>query len=387
LRGEESDRDEAFVRLLADRYKIDIHCKKFQTKDFADEHSISTQMAARDLRYEWFHELAENLSFDHIAIAHNSDDNIETFHLNLSRGTGISGIRGMEPKSGRIIRPILWASRQTISEYCSSNNLEYREDSSNQKTDYKRNYLRWEILPKFKKLNPSYSDTILKNIDFFRQSSNMLDEYFELLKEKIIHQDQDNIRINIAELLKIKEPSWFLFEFLSGYGYNSSQVGDIVLSVQAESGKRFESDNYILIKDREDFILSGKHIVDNGEYFLENKSGEIETPIKLKWHTFENNEFQIIKDSSIAHLDASKLLMPLKLRKWLPADSFKPLGMDTRKKLSDFFTDQKLSILEKEKVWLLLSDDEIVWVVGLRIDDRYKILPETKEILTISLIP
>jgi tRNA(Ile)-lysidine synthase len=342
-------------------------------------------MAARDLRYNWFSEIADEFAYSCIAIAHNSDDNIETFHLNLSRGTGISGITGMDSKSGKIVRPILWASRKTIVEYCNTNKLSFREDSSNLKTKYKRNFLRHEIIPKFNTINPSYSETILQNMEFFKQSSVMLDDYFELLSKDLVVKSGDDFKISIKKLRALAEPAWFLFKFLSPYEFNSRQINDISHSLESESGKRFHNLKNILIKDRDYLVLSTSRTVDKTEYSLGNSSGTIESPLKLKWDTISFENYQIKKNPLVANLDASKITFPLTIRKWKDGDSFHPFGMQGVKKLSDFFIDQKLSVLDKENVWLLLSGNEIVWVIGHRIDNLFRVHPETKQILQIAI--
>ncbi len=385
LRGEESDQDEKFVLSLGKKYDLKTHNIKFHTRDHAENEKISTQMAARELRYKWFEDIAEEYAYSNIAIAHNSDDNIETFHLNLSRGTGLAGIIGMDPKSGKIIRPILWASRKDIVEYCQANNLHYREDSSNSKINYKRNFLRHKIIPKFDTINPSYSETMVQNMEFFRQSAVMLDEYFELLAKDLLIKSGGEIKININKLKNLPEPSWFLFKLLNPFGFNSSQINSISLSLESEPGKKFYHLNNTVLKDRDFLILSFSRNAAKGEYLLEKTSGKINQPINLEWNTHSFENYHIKKSPQIANLDASKISYPLTIRKWQDGDSFKPFGMQGIKKLSDFFIDQKLSFFEKENIWLLLSDNKIVWVIGHRIDDRFRVRPGTEQILEIEM--
>lgn len=385
LRAQESDEDEVFVKSIGEKYGLKTHVIRFDTGNYALENGISTQMAARELRYNWFAELFKINGYDKIVIAHNADDSIETFHLNLARGTGLSGITGISAKSGNFIRPLLWAARKEITNYCEIEKLTFREDSSNQKTDYKRNYLRHEILPKFKRLNPSYSETMLNNIEFFKQSSIMLDHYYQDLIIQLVEKSGKEVRLNILKLNELAEPSWFLFKFLSPFGFNSTQTRDINISLNSQSGKQFTSASHLLVRDRDQLILCELSNSDIESYTILGPNGKIFSPIDLEWEVFNSNNYRIIDDPSIASIDASKLKFPLLIRKWEKGDSFYPLGMNGLKKLSDYFIDNKISIIEKEKIWILLSDNKIVWIIGNRIDNRFKISSKTQQILRIKL--
>lgn len=384
LRGEESDRDEEFVKELGKKYDIIAHTVSFDTKGYARKKGISTQMAARRLRYEWFDEIAENHGYNCIAIAHNADDNIETFHLNLARGTGLSGIKGISPKSGKVIRPLLWAFRDNIVDYCRSHGLEYREDSSNIETGYKRNYLRHEILPRFSRLNPSYKETLLRSQEYLNQSSNILDFFYQILVNEIVSYENDQILINIPKLLELPEPSWFIFRYLSGFGFNSSQISDIALSLKADSGKKFQAGDHLLVKDRDSLIISKMPEDYNQKYYLEEYEKSIERPVGLSWESIPANDYRITDNNNIAALDADKIEFPLILRTWQEGDYFYPLGMENPKKLSDFFIDLKIPLPEKKRKWIITTGNRIIWVVGHRIDNRFKITPDTKTILKIA---
>ncbi len=385
LRGKESDFDEKFVEGLGDKYGIKTHTIRFDTIAYSKNKGISTQMAARDLRYNWFSEIIESFGYTCVAIGHNADDSIETFHLNLARGTGLSGITGIPPKSNKLIRPLLWASRKDISQYCELENISYREDSSNSEISYKRNYLRHEILPRFNRLNPSYSETLLNNFEYFRQSSVMLDHYYKSIEKELTLIKDSETRISIKGLKKLPEPSWFLFKFLSTYGFNTSQIHVISESFDSESGRMFSSGNYILVKDRDHLLLSSISEDDTNEYLLISPEGKLDHPLKLEWDRIDNEQFTISKDPNTASLDALKITFPLVIRKWQKGDNFQPFGMTGFKKLSDYFVDNKLSVLEKERIWLLTSDNRIVWVIGHRIDERYRVSPETKRILRFTV--
>ena len=385
LRGQESDEDEAFVKKLGEKYGIRTHVIRFDTNNYALEKGISTQMAARELRYNWFTELCDKNGYDKIAIAHNADDSIETFHLNLARGTGLSGITGISAKSRNFIRPVLWAGRKEISKYCDVEKLSFREDSSNQKTKYKRNFLRHEILPKFSRLNPSYSETMLNNIEFLRQSSVMLDYYFQDLSNQLVEESGKEAIIDISKLNRLPEPSWFLFRFLSPYGFNSTQIRDISASLHTQSGKQFISTTHLLVRDRDQLLLCELSETDLESYTIDDSKGKIISPVRIEWEILSSINYRIIDDPGLASLDASKLKFPLIIRRWQKGDSFYPLGMKGLKKLSNFFIDNKISIIEKKEIWILLSDNKIVWIIGHRIDNRFKISPETQQILRIKL--
>ena len=385
LRGQESDLDEKFVENLGEKYGIITHTIRFDTNAYSQKNCISTQMAARELRYNWFFEITESFGYDFIAIAHNADDNIETFHLNLARGTGLSGITGISPKADKLIRPLLWAFRSDISQYCETENLSYREDSSNLKTNYKRNFLRHKILPEFLIINPSYPATILKNQEIFRQSSITLDFFYNTLLNDLVSESGTCINISIPKLLEIPEPSWFLFRYLSPFGFNTTQVHDINLSLIADSGKRFTSESHLLIKDREHLVLCELSEADSNRYYLDELEAKILSPVRLDWEILKTDNYAIRDNPIIAAIDADKIEFPLLLRRWHEGDYFYPLGMNKLKKLSDFFIDNKLSIIEKQQLWLITSGVQIVWIVGLRIDDRFKITSKTKNILEIRL--
>jgi len=386
LRGKESEHDMDFVVSLGEKYRLKTHIKRFETSSYASSHGISIQMAARDLRYNWFNEIASQEAYDHVAIAHNADDNIETFFLNLIRGTGLSGITGMPAKAGIFIRPVLWAGRNDIEEYCSGKELSYREDSSNIRTSYKRNFLRHEILPLFEHLNPSFFETMGQNMENIRQAGSMLQGYFTYLKGLVVSFRGNETRLSLKALNDLHEPQWFLHRYLSEYGFTPTQTADITGSLNSGPGRKFVSDSHMLLKDREFFILVRLENKDTGEYMIYSESGKIKIPLELFWETIDAKDCSIDPDPRNAYLDASTLEFPLKLRKWKEADSFFPLGMKSRKKLSDFFIDNKFSMIEKENTWLLVSGKDIVWIIGHRIDNRYRVKKHTGRILHMKTI-
>jgi tRNA(Ile)-lysidine synthase len=382
LRGAESDRDAAFVEKLCKDRGIELQLVEFDTTKFAKENSVSIEMAARELRYKWFEELCISLDIEHIAIAHHRDDSVETVLLNLTRGTGIRGLTGISAHNGKIIRPMLGISRYEILHYLHDKNLSYVIDSTNNEDIYTRNKLRLNVIPFLESINPSVKEAINRTSEHLSQVANIYGHYIEQAKKQII----DGNHIKIDDLLKQVEPEAVLYEILSPYGFNSAVVKQIFESVNSISGKRFYSDKYVLVKDRNCFIVD--KINENKEseiYFLNESEASLKYPITLEMETIENSSsFSIERDNNILYLDKSKLKYPLVLRHWQQGDWFIPFGMSGRKKLSDYFSDNKFSIFDKENVWVLCSGEDIVWLVGYRSDNRYRITEKTNEILKIS---
>lgn len=388
LRGEESDKDELFVRELAKEKRVKCFVKGFDTYEFAVKNKLSIQMAARQLRYDWFETLVEQEGYLYYASAHHHDDQIETFFINLFRGTGISGLHGIKPKQAKLIRPLLFASRSDIESYAESNKVTFREDSSNKKTDYLRNNIRHNLIPVFQKIKPDFTDMMEKNIQRFSQAEKIYRNEIEAQKRRIIQVTKKEVKIAIAQVEKLKPIETYLYEFLSPYGYSFANTIDIVNSLKSEPGKKFFSNSHILIRDR-DFLLIRKKENNQDklikEYRIHIEDHFISEPLKLKLDKFEiSHDFSFSEDRKIASFDFDKLIFPLILRKWEKGDCFFPLGMKNKKMLSDFFIDNKFSLFEKEDTWLLLSDDKIVWIIGHRIDNRFKVDKSTKNIFQIT---
>ncbi len=386
LRGDESDKDEQFVKQLAERYACAFYIKSFDTETYAEENNLSIQMAARELRYDWFEEIREKNNYDYIAIAHNLDDLIETFFINLIRGTGLKGLTGIKSKTNKIIRPILFAQRNEIIEYCSKKNISYREDSSNISTKYLRNKIRHEVIPLFKEINPSITETIIQNTIRFAHAEKIYSDTINQIKKIFVFKDADDYYINIQKLLEKGElKKTILFEILTEFNFSNKIIDDIVLSLDGTSGKKFFSSTHRLLRDREFLIVSPIKDKKENLYYIDEGSKEIKHPIHLKFSVVDNNDsFEITKDKLIAYIDYDKVEFPLLLRKWHKGDYFQPFGLPHFKKLSDFFVDNKFSINEKENTWILASGEKIIWVIGYRIDDRFKIISNTKKILIIN---
>ena len=381
LRAEESDEDEYFVRELANKYGVKYHVNSFETQKYASEQKISIQMAARDLRYKWFDELLAVNNLDFVITAHHKDDNVETFFINLIRGTGVNGLCGIKAKNKKIIRPLLDISRQEIEHYLTKNKIKYRNDSSNSEVKYLRNKIRHQLMPLLKEMNPNIEQIITNEIFVLDGVSKVFQEQMTAIKERLLVQKEGIYKLNISELIELQHLEVILFEILKPFGF--SEVDQIIKAINSQSGKQFFSDTYQLIIDREQIIISA---LENHQEDIEIREIEIEIKNPLTMKFAGSLDFSLNKNPNVAKLDFDKLSFPLKLRKWKNGDKFKPLGMRNFKKVSDFFIDEKYSILAKQKQWILCSEDDIVWIVGNRIDDRYKIETHTKKVYIAELL-
>jgi len=385
LRGKESDQDEAFVLNFAKQQHLECFNIKFETSQYASKKGISIQMAARELRYDWFEDVRLKNNYNYIAIAHNQDDVIETFFINLIRGTGIEGLTGIKSRNGAIVRPLLEISREQINEFINERSIDFREDSSNASTKYIRNKLRHHILPQIRSISSAFNQTMSRNIEQLNQVNQIYKAEIEKKKNETFLQFSEQIRIKIDRLKELKPISTYLYEFLKAYGFSSSTIKDIELSLEASSGKKFFSAQYQIIKDRNELILSPIHKATNKDVvFFDQTTTELESPLYLKTQIVDAKTYQIQKDPHIAALDFDKLKFPLQIRLWKHGDFFMPLGMNRMKKLSDFFIDQKISLTEKENSYIVQSKNDIVWVVDKRIDDRYKITADTQKVFLIT---
>jgi tRNA(Ile)-lysidine synthase len=392
LRGEESEKDAVFVTLLARKYKVPFFSKRFFTKELTENKNISVQMAARELRYNWFNELLTKENYQYIATAHHLDDQIETFFINMMRSTGIAGFHGIFPKQGKIIRPLLFASRNEIEEFVKKNGLTHREDTSNQEIKYLRNKIRHELLPVLSEINPGFRNVLTENIYRIREAENIFRDTVNQIKNRILRKNKEQTLISINQLKNLIPCKTYLFEFLAPFGFNYSVAEDISEALDEEAGKQFYSLTHRLIKDRNDLIiiplLTGKKLpAESTEFHITEKNSRISVPLKLTLKKLSKDKnFQIDISPQVANLDLHKITYPLTLRKWQHGDLFYPYGRDHKKKLSDFFIDSKFSIDDKENTWILCSGGKIAWIVGHRIDNRFRITPKTKEVLQIRWI-
>lgn len=390
LRGEESEKDEQFVREIAMKYRVPLFVASFPASEYAKEKGISVQMAARELRYHWFEEIRNREGFHSIATAHHLDDQIETFFINLLRGTGISGLHGILPKQGMIIRPMLFAFRDQLATYAEERKLKFREDSSNQSAKYIRNRIRLQVLPILKEINPEYSRAITETINRVRDFEQIGNQLITSMQGLIIKSEKERSIIDISALKKLTPLRSFTWELISPFGFNREVIDEMLACPDHVSGKTFFSPSHRLIKDRMLFIIqplrtekkSRPYRIGN---FREKKT--ISQPVPLSFRKIPNSgNIDIPASGKWASLDCKKLEFPLILRKWEAGDFFYPFGMNKKKKISHFFIDEKFSLYDKENTWLLCSGQQVVWVVGSRIDHRFRVTSRTKEILRIHLI-
>ena len=396
LRGHESDGDDWFVRKFAENRGIQCFVKHFETEKYAAKYGISIEMAARDLRYAWFEQLRQQLGYDKIAVAHHADDQAETFFINLLRGAGLRGLKGMRPQNGVIIRPLLWASREQIRKYAVENHIVWREDHTNVESVYLRNRIRNQLLPVFDELQPKARQGLYKSLEHLSAENEL---YRTLLKEKlaqIVERDGDVQRLPYSKIIKAEVPEpvegpvysfQLLFEWLRPYGFNTDQCHFIHESIGTGIGNQYCSPTHCLFIGRDDLQLSEIKEKTDDEIQIQIGEEEILSPIHLRFSKLEKTaDFIINKSSDVAQLDSDKLRFPLALRHWRHGDRFCPLGMKGSKLLSDFFVDQKFTEYQKQNVWLLVSaDGDILWVVGYRMDDRFKIVDDTKTVFECRL--
>lgn len=385
LRGDESDQDEEFVKKQVLIHGVPSFFQRFDTEEYAQINGISIEMAARELRYEFFEKIRSEHHYDFIATAHHSDDLIETFFLNLSRKTGIKGLTGIKEKSGKIIRPLLFASRDEIEKFASGNYIEFREDSTNSEVFYQRNFLRHRILPLFSELNPAFKKNMLTSIENLKDAENVYSGFFENEKQKVLEHTTGTQVIDIANLKKSAHPKLLLLEILAAYNFNPAVAEEVFNGLDSEPGKQFFSKTHRLIKDREKLFFSEIAETENRIFYIEAADKELFQPFKIKIEKHSATNFKIRKEKNIACLDSEKLEFPLLIRKWQQGDYFQPLGMTGFKKVSDFLIDEKIPVHLKENTWLLCSGEKIVWIVGQRIDNRFKISSKTQNVVKLEI--
>jgi len=390
LRDEDSDRDEQFVKALAQQKGVEFFTKHFDTQTYADDKGLSIQMAARELRYDWFNDLITRNDYKYIATAHHKDDQVETFLINLIRGTGIAGLHGILAKYNRIIHPMMFTGRSDIERFVKEANLSYRTDISNLSTRYIRNKSRHQVLPVFQEINPEYRNSVGNTIERLREAETIFKETILKRWEEIKIQKEDKIYIPIEILHDLVPLHTYLFEFISPFGFNTDSVEQIINALSSQPGKLFYSPSHILVKDRDYLIIVEKELFDQKtdiSVLIDKSAIEINNPIKLRFEKKKKDAgFQMPIHPEIASLDFDKLKFPLNIRRWEQGDLFYPLGMTGKKKVSDYFIDQKFSLDQKNSVWLLVSGKDIVWIIGHRIDHRFRIGENTTTIYQIKHI-
>lgn len=391
LRGEESQGDEAFVQNFAEQIEVPFYVRHFNTKQYASQNKISIQMAARDLRYAWFEELLNEHGYRFIATAHHLDDQAETFFINVLRGTGISGMHGILPKQGKIIRPLMFTTREKIMSVAIDRNLAWREDRSNKSRKYLRNKLRLDVLSELYKINPLFSHKLNESITHLRDVESIYNSHIAGVTADLVQHTAEGILISIDWVYEYEPHDTYLFELLKPYGFTFSVVKEIVHSLDTFSGKVFYSHTHRLLRDRENFIIQPLAELTEASfnkeiYSINRSASQMVDPIILDWHESDQVAELPMGKACIACLDIEKLTFPLHLRKWEKGDWFMPLGLKGKKKLSDFFINQKISLADKEKTWLLVSGEDIVWVVGKRIDNRFRITPKTRKAFVLTTV-
>ena len=386
LRGKDSDNDESVVRTVCQQRGLKLYTKSIDTTRYAQENKLSIEMAAREIRYDFFNCLMEEHQLECVVVAHHRNDVVETFFINLMCGTGLRGLSGIAPKNGRVVRPLLSFSHQELVTYLEDHNLDYCTDKTNFDTTILRNELRHQVIPDFESKKNGFTELMQRTIGRLRESEAVVDAYVKDWRTKHVQEDGDEIRIPKSALYESVSPSEILFFFLQPRGFSVAIIDELSSKKNLRVGARFDSRLYRVIVDRDYYILEKKRNLD-ASFLIEKKSAVMHKPLPMLISLMEVDEhFKIIKDSQIAQLDADRLIFPLALRHWQEGDVFCPIGMGGRqKKISDYFIDQKFSIPQKEKAWLLCSGEDIVWVVGHRLDERYKLRPESKSILKISL--
>ncbi len=381
LRGKESDGDEAFVKKLATQMEIPFFNQRFNTEIYAEEYRVSIQMACRDLRYEWFEELRVQEKFDFILTAHHANDDLETFFINLIRGTGLEGLSGIQAENNKIVRPLLKFSRKEIQQYAEENKISWREDSSNASTKYLRNKIRHDLVPVFEELNPDFLQSFMQTQEYLQENQELVEDYISLIYPELVQKNKFGYELDIAFLKKIPHTKSVLYQLLKSFGF--SEWNDVYHLLDAQAGKIVFSPTHRLIKDREKLILTERVKDVEDKVF---KIEENEDFAMLPMGTFSFCEVGEMGEKSLQsiYVNAEMLSYPLIVRKWREGDYFYPFGMKGKKKLSDFFKDKKLSLPQKENTWLLCSGNKIVWVINHRADNRFAITSPTQKIIKIT---
>lgn len=380
LRGYESDMDAFFVEDLARKLGKKIYIKDFDTDSYVNINKVSLQMAARELRYRWFEELMKKNKIKTLVTAHHADDNLETFIINLSRGTGIKGLTGIPAKTSNISRPLLIFSRAQIMQFAEIKNISWREDHSNLDKKYLRNKIREDVIPRLRELHPGFLGNYEATRANLEGSAALLENYLAEIKQELFQQEDDLIRIPINSLLKLDPIKVYMYELFHQYGFK--EWNDVVGLLTATSGKEIYSQTHRLLKDRQYLLLQPLHPSTVEKFKIDAVSGTITKPINMKI-----DEVKAMGEQSkrILYVDKETLNHKLSIRKWEKGDYFYPFGMNGTKKVSKFYKDEKLDLISKEKQWLLCSGDAIVWIIGRRGDDRFKVTPKTKNILRFTI--
>jgi len=385
LRGNESDADEDFVIKLAETLNVEVFTQKFDTLNYAEQNKLSTQMAARELRYNWFQELATALNFDFILTAHHADDQLETFLINFLRGTGLDGLTGIPEINNNIVRPLLPFSREDIETYLKNANVLWREDSSNITTKYLRNKLRHQVVPVLKDINPQLLQSFKSTLSHLNDVADIVDESLNAVAKRAIESiDENGISYKISEFKKVNNSHAYLYHMFKDFGFTAWD--DILHLLDAQTGKQVFSDTHVLLKNRDVLLLSElKYEFENQVYVID----KLPKTIEFSLGNLNINQVKKIDNNSLVamFIDFEKLQLPLELRKWQHGDYFYPVGMTGKKKVSKYLKDIKLSLVEKENIWVLCYESNIVCILNHRSDRRFIANQQTKQIIKIELMP
>lgn len=385
LRGADSDRDEKFVRELAVKYNAPFYSASFDTEKESKQRKLSIQETARELRYNWFEEIRKAEKYHHILTAHHADDNIETVVMNFFRGTGIKGLKGINPKHNHIARPLLFARREELEKFLGENSLSFVPDATNERDDYTRNYFRINVIPLLQNVYPEVNENMLDNISRFREAEVLYNQAIEHHKKKLLENKENEVHIPVLKLKKSVPLNTITYEIIKEYGFTSRQTGEVISLMDSETGKYVSSPTHRIIKNR-DWLIIAPLKAETGHLLIEEGMESLELDIgNLAIQCLPHSKTKLPDSTTTALLDADEITFPLIARKWKAGDYFYPLGMKKKKKLSRFFIDQKFSKTGKEKIWVLEMNKKIIWIIGHRIDDRFRVTGKTKNVLQITI--
>ena len=385
LRGEESDADEELVRRIAAERKTPFYAKKVDAVQFSKENGVSIQMAARSLRYDFFKELSEKQEYNTLATAHHLEDDVETFLLNLNRGTGVKGLAGIRSTMEKF-RPLLGFTKSEIRKYAAENSVESREDKSNESTKYDRNWFRHEIIEPWKERNPGLLKTMRQNLHHLKETYDILDEFVNQ-QSADLRKELDEGCINFSTIDRLDRKQFYLYHVLSPLGFTSVQVNNLLVCIKKKQvGKVFLGKDFNIFVDRERAeIIRGMKEEEPFVYLIEKNTTLLLDPLRLELQRLLKEEYKSgIRSKKEEVVDRSKLVFPLKIRKWAAGDRMQPIGMTGKKKVSDILIDLKISRAQKEETYVMLSEDKVVWLIGHRLDDRYKVTEDSAKLLKIK---
>lgn len=384
LRGADSDGDEQFVKELAAKWEVPFYSIRFNTLTFAAENKLSIQEAARELRYGWFEDVRKLNGFDYTVTAHHANDNLETVLMNFFRGTGINGLTGIKEKKDAIVRPLLFARRNDLELFLKVMNLSFVQDASNLTNDYTRNFLRNELLPQLATIYPEVENNLIGNTQRFKEVKLLYGKAVEQYKKKLAEQKGAELYVAVLLLLRSVAPSTLLFEIIKDYGFSASQVAEVLRLTESESGHYVASSTHRIIRDRKHLIIAPLRSTENARAVIEGAGNYLFPGGRVIVQSRASDHSKIPETAAVAWLDAKLIEFPLVLRPGKTGDYFYPLGMEKKKKLSRFLIDKKLSLTEKEKVWVVEMNKKIIWVVGYRIDNRFKVTEKTTDIIELK---